>query len=139
MKRRSPVKILKNVLFLFLVTSSGVLGLTLFKRVSIYGCTSILLASLFAILNFIVFILLSGFSSAKSNQIFLFWSLGGAFIRLFMILVLIFVSIKFLKVDLVAFIFTFFIWYVVLLIFEISMIHFGTVGSKSKIFGKHVL
>jgi len=119
MKRRSPVKILKNVLFLFLVTSSGVLVLTLFKRVSIYGCTSILLASLFAILNFIVFILLSGFSSAKSNQIFLFWSLGGAFIRLFMILVLIFVSIKFLKVDLVAFIFTFFIWYVVLFIFLI--------------------
>ena len=139
MKRRSPVKILKNVLFLFLVTSSGVLVLTWFKRVSIYGCTSILLASLFAILNFIVFILLSGFSSAKSNQIFLFWSLGGAFIRLFMILVLIFVSIKFLKVDLVAFIFTFFIWYVVLLIFEISMIHFGTVGSKSKLSGKHVL
>lgn len=59
-------------------------------------------------------------SLGKSNNEFLLFNLGGMMIRLFFLLVVVFIVIKFLNIDKYAFIFLFFIFYFTSLIFEVN-------------------
>jgi len=93
---------------------------------------SIIIAIVISVLNFILFLGSFDYSIGKSNKIFLILIIGGMGIRLFLMLAAVFVSIKFLKVDLVGFIFGFFIWYVFLLIYEISIVRIGLEGRKTQ-------
>ncbi len=93
---------------------------------------AIILAIVISVLNFLLFLGSFNYSNGKSNKIFLFFIIGGMGIRLFLMLAAVFVSIKFLKVDLVGFIFGFFIWYVFLLIYEISIVRIGLEGRKTQ-------
>ncbi len=93
---------------------------------------SIIIAIVISVLNFLLFLGSFDYSIGKSNKIFLIFIIGGMGIRLFLMLVAVFVSIKFLKVDLVGFIFGFFIWYVFLLIYEISIVRIGLEGRKTQ-------
>ena len=93
---------------------------------------SIIIAIVISVLNFILFLGSFDYSIGKSNKIFLLFIIGGMGIRLFLMLAAVFVSIKFLKVDLVGFIFGFFIWYVFLLIYEISIVRIGLEGRKTQ-------
>ena len=83
---------------------------------------SILYACLIAAINFLIFIWMTDYSFKKSNKIFLIFSLGGIGIRVFLMLILVFLVIKFLKIDEFKFIFTFFLLYVLFLIYEINII-----------------
>jgi hypothetical protein len=130
MKEGNLRRKIKDIGGIFILFTGGILIMTSCGIITLFTCRSIILASLFAILNFVVFVLQTARAGTKTNKLFLFWSLGGLFIRLFMMLILIFISIKFLKVDLVGFIFTFFIWYVFLLFVEIWIIHKGTAGHN---------
>jgi hypothetical protein len=71
------------------------------------------------------------FSIKKSNKTFLLFTVGGIGLRLLIILSIVVICIKFLKVELLGFIFALFIWYVFYLIFEISIVRSGLEGRKS--------
>ena len=93
---------------------------------------ALIVAIIISVLNFLLFLGSFNYSNGKSNKIFLIFIIGGMGIRLFLMLAAVFVSIKFLKVDLVGFIFGFFIWYVFLLIYEISIVRIGLEGRKTQ-------
>ncbi len=93
---------------------------------------ALIFAIVISVLNFLLFLGSFNYSAKKSNKIFLLFIIGGMGIRLLIMLAAVFVSIKFLKVDLVGFIFGFFIWYVFLLIYEISIVRFGLEGRKTQ-------
>ncbi len=59
-------------------------------------------------------------SLGKSNNEFLLFNLGGMLVRLFFLLIVVFIVIKFLNIDKYAFIFLFFIFYFTSLIFEVN-------------------
>jgi len=89
-------------------------------------------------INFLLFIISFQYSAQKSNKIFLICTIGGMGIRLLVMLAFVFIGIKFLKVDLVGFIFGFFIWYVFLLIYEISIVRLGLEGRSNTTIVKNV-
>jgi hypothetical protein len=110
-----------------------ILSLLIFANsLSVEIGNALILAILISTLNFLLFLGSFNYSAKKSNKIFLLFIIGGMGIRLLITLAAVFVSIKFLKVDLVGFIFGFFIWYVFLLIYEISIVRFGLEGRKTQ-------
>lgn len=110
-----------------------VLSLLIFANSLIVEVGKALIAAIIiSVLNFLLFLGSFNYSNGKSNKIFLIFIIGGMGIRLFLMLAAVFVSIKFLKVDLVGFIFGFFIWYVFLLIYEISIVRIGLEGRKTQ-------
>jgi len=86
---------------------------------------SILDAIVITSINFVVFASAYAYSIKKSNKTFLLFTIGGMGVRLLLMLVLVFISIKFLKVALLGFIFALFIWYIFFLIFEIAIVRRG--------------
>lgn len=72
------------------------------------------------------------YSIQKSNKFFLLFSIGGIILRLFIMLVIVFVVLKFLKIDVFGFIFAFFLWYVFFLVFEISIVQSKTKNIVTK-------
>lgn len=85
--------------------------------------SSALYAAVLNILNIILALLLYYFSIGKSNSTFLMLNLGGMGVRLFFLLVSVFIFLKFLKIDKYAFIFIFFIFYFLQIIFEIAYLN----------------
>lgn len=98
------------------------------KIVSLILGYSILVAIAISIINFILAMFAFQYSYKKSNKTFLIVNIGGMGARIMLVLVSVLISIKFLKVDLVGFIFTLFIWYILLLIFEILVIKNSLAG-----------
>lgn len=74
-----------------------------------------------AIINYILFLVLFKIS-IKNNSNFLLINLGGMVIRILIMLVLVFIIVKFLKIDEYRFIFAFFIMYFLLLINELYIV-----------------
>ena len=101
------------------------LVLIFFKVISVSLGSSFLVATAISLINFSLFMFLFSYSYKKTNKIFLLFTVGGMGVRLFLMLIAVFLSIKFLNVDVVGFIFAFFISYVFLLIYEISIVRFG--------------
>ena len=77
---------------------------------------------LFASINFLLGILSIHFGFEKSDNIFLILVFGGLIVRLFLMLILIVIALKFLFVSLYSFIFTTFILYFYYLIVEILIL-----------------
>ena len=77
---------------------------------------------LFSSINFSLGVLSIHFGFEKSDNIFLIFVLGGLVIRLFLMLILIVIALKFLFVSLYSFIFTTFILYFYYLIVEILIL-----------------
>jgi hypothetical protein len=84
-----------------------------FIQASFYAGFLNLLNSAFAILFFEL-------SFNKSNKDFFVMNLGGMGLRIFFLLIAVFLFIKFLNIDKIAFILLFFIFYFILLIVEIN-------------------
>ncbi len=110
------------ILVALILSFLGIIGSKLFEAVY--------LAAALNLLNFTSFIFSANYSIKKSNKTFLIFTMGGISIRLLFMLSLIFIIIKFLKVDQDGFIFALFIWYIFLLIFEIRIVI--TTITKSK-------
>ena len=83
---------------------------------------SVFYACSVAVLNFFAFYFLIEFSFDKSNKTFLIVNLGGMGVRVCCMLLLVFLIIKFLKVDEFEFIFTFFLLYFLFLVYEIMIL-----------------
>lgn len=84
-----------------------------FIQASLYAGFLNLLNSAFAILFFEL-------SFNKSNKDFIVMNLGGMGLRIFFLLIAVFLFIKFLNIDKIDFILLFFIFYFILLVIEIN-------------------
>jgi hypothetical protein len=92
---------------------------------------SIIIATIIVFTNFSIFVVSYHLGFKKKAKTFILFTMGGLLVRLLLMIIAIFLSIKFLKVDIVGFIFTFFIWYVFLLFFEILIVQSGIERSKN--------
>jgi hypothetical protein len=84
---------------------------------------SLLYGFIFSTLNFFLGVLSIHFGFEKSDKIFLIIVFGGLVVRLFLMLILIVIALKFLFVRLNSFIFTTFIFYFFYLIVEIFILN----------------
>ena len=91
---------------------------------------SILISFGIIVINFLLFSLSITFSYKKSNKTFLIFVLGGMVVRLFMVLLLVFLVLIYLKVDQYAFIFGLLIWYVFFLVYEIGIVKGTLIKAK---------
>ncbi len=96
--------------------------LNIFGAISDAVLSSAFYAVLLNFLNSLTAFLLFVYSFEKSNKVFLAANLGGMGFRLFFLLVLVFIFIKFLNIDKYGFILTFFIFYFFSLFLEIFYI-----------------
>ncbi len=82
--------------------------------------SSFLYASALNLINYVLALVLFAFAQSSSdNRGFLKFALGGMIFRMFLVIFLIFLLIKFLNIQIGDFILTFFIIYFILLILEI--------------------
>lgn len=122
MIRKELIKKIRIPAGLFVTIMIGIAVNSLFSIFSADTINPILYASLISFINFIIFIALIELSFEKANNLFLIYNLGGMGVRMVIMLVSVFLVIKFLKVDEFKFIFTFFLLYVLFLIYEVDII-----------------
>jgi len=84
---------------------------------------SFILAGVITYLNFVSGYLFLKFSHNKSDNVFLIMIMGGMLLRLFMVLLLVFISLKFLDIKTGVFIFVIFFFYVFYLVVEILYLY----------------
>ena len=111
---------LKLPVLFFIIIISAVLSLEEFDIISDTTSDSVLYACIISVLNLLVFSAIMKFSIQKSGNLFLLINLGGMGLRVGMILLLVFLTLKFLKIDEFEFIFTLFLLYTLFLVYEIT-------------------
>lgn len=116
------IKLLKIPLLLCIFTTLITFILNYLGVITTITRDSISYAVLISIVNFSVFVILTEYSYKKSNKLFLLYNVGGMGVRIFLMLLLVFITIKFLKVDEFEYIFTFFLLYILFLVCEINII-----------------
>lgn len=109
-------------LLISLLTTLVALLLIYLKVITSFVGYSIIIGIAVSTMNFLLFICAYVYSIKKSNNTFLIFTLGGIGIRILIVLLMVFISIKFLKVDKSGFIFALFLWYVFYLMYEISIV-----------------
>ena len=114
--------LLKVSLFIGVIFAS-ILLLFQFNIISFDFLKSFLLAGVITYINFVSGYFFLKFSDKKSDNIFLILILGGMLLRLFMVLLLVFISLKFLDIKTGVFIFVIFFFYVFYLLVEILYLY----------------
>jgi hypothetical protein len=114
--------LLKMSLFIGFIFVS-ILFLYQIKIISFDFLKSFILAGVITYLNFVSGYFFLKFSYKKSDIIFLIMILGGMLLRLFMILLLVFISLKFLDIKTSVFIFVIFFFYIFYLLIEILYLY----------------
>lgn len=122
-------KIFKQVTFTYII----VYLLLFYLKSSNYITSGFLEASFYSgalnLLNVTAAVILFNYAVRKSNKQFLIFNFGGMTVRMMLLLIIIFVFFKATTIDKYGFIILFFVFYFVLLIFEIN--HF-VLEAKSK-------
>lgn len=122
-------KIFKQVAFTYII----VYLVLFYLKSSNYISSEFLEASFYSgalnLLNVTAAVFLFNFAVKKSNKQFLIFNFGGMTARMLALLVIIFIFFKVTAIDKYGFIILFFVFYFVLLIFEIN--HF-VLEAKSK-------
>ncbi|AFN73521.1 hypothetical protein MROS_0277 [Melioribacter roseus P3M-2] len=126
------IKSIKNILILYLALNLAVFAVFLAGIINTGLFISVMTPSGIVLVNFIIFSILYRKSDGKSNKNFLLYNLGGMGLRMVLVLLLIFLSLKFLKIDKYGFIFAFFIWYILFLIVEIKAVKAKADAIKGK-------
>ena len=114
--------LLKMTLFIGLIFVS-ILFLYQFNVLSFDFLKSFVLAGVITYLNFVSGYLFLKFSHNKSDSVFLIMIMGGMLLRLFMILLVVFISLKFLDIKTGIFIFTIFFFYIFYLLIEVLYLY----------------
>ena len=114
--------LLKMSLLVGLIFMS-VLFLFQFSVVPFDFLKSFIIAGVITYLNFLSGYLFIKFSYKKSDIIFLFLIFGGLLLRLFLMLLMVFISLKFLDIKTGVFIFVIFFFYVFYLFVEILYLY----------------
>src|ERR1035437_3736572 len=110
--------LMKMSLFIGLIFIS-ILFLYQIKIISFDFLKSFILASVITYLNFLMGYFFLIVSKGKSDTIFLIMIMGGMILRLFFMLLLVLISLKFLDIKTGVFIFVIFFFYVFYLLVEI--------------------
>ena len=113
-------KIVKQLLIVYVGIYSILLTLYNFGLIDYGFLSSSFYAGVLSITNLILALLFYHLSLKKSNKIFIIFNLGGMGVRLFLLLIAVFIFLKFLKIDEYGFIFIFFILYILQLIIELG-------------------
>jgi len=98
---------------------AGILLLYWFDRISFDIMKSFFLAGFITYLNFALGFASITFGIGKSANVFLVSVFGGMVLRLFMMLIMVFISLKFLDIRVGVFIFVILFFYIVYMIIEI--------------------
>jgi hypothetical protein len=114
--------LLKMSLFIGLIFAS-ILLLNQISIISFDFLKSFIIAGVITYLNFVSGYIFLKLSNNKSNTIFLIMIMGGMLLRLFMMLLLVFISLKFLDIKTGVFIFVSFFFYVFFLLVEILYLY----------------
>ena len=114
--------LLKMTLFIGFIFAS-ILLLNQINIISFDFLKSFIIAGVITYLNFVSGYLFLKFSHNKSDNMFLIMIMGGMLLRLFMILLLVFISLEFLDIKTGVFIFVIFFFYVFYLLVEILFLY----------------
>jgi hypothetical protein len=114
--------LLKMSLFIGLIFAS-ILLLNQISIISFDFLKSFIIAGVITYLNFVTGYFFLKFSNNKSDTMFLIMIMGGMILRLFMMLLLVFISLKFLDIKTGVFIFIIFFFYVFFLLVEILYLY----------------
>lgn len=113
-------KTLRRLTILITVTAFIVVTiLFITSLVSSQNFLSFILGTSLALLNFLLGFLLLNYSIGKPDKIFLIILWGGMFLRIILLLTLVFIILYFLEINTVTFIFSIFIFYIFYLFDEI--------------------
>jgi hypothetical protein len=116
-------KILKSVLIICLPFYIVAFILFQLQVIDQLILVSAVYAGLLNIINFVTASAAFIWTLKKDNKKFLIFNLGGMGVRLFFLLLGIFILLKFLKIDFYAFILVFFVFYFIFLIVEVYNFH----------------
>lgn len=108
---------------IFILYISGIIDSS-FLEVSLY-------AGLLNLINAILTVYLYNKGYKNTTKNFLIYIFGGMIIRMFLILFLFFIFIKFVHLDEMKFVFTFFVLYFITLILEINYYRIKTLQKKA--------
>jgi hypothetical protein len=123
MRRKNVRKILKTVLIVCLPFYAVAIILYFLSIISELILFSVIYAGLLNIINFAAATFAFNWTLKKDNKNFLIFNLGGMGVRLFFLLLGVFILLKFLKIDFYAFILVFFVFYFIFLIVEVYNFH----------------
>ncbi|MAT58446.1 MAG: hypothetical protein CMF23_10790 [Ignavibacteriae bacterium] len=129
MKEKNLKKTINSAI---IFTIAGIITIALlyfFQIIDQLFLNSAIYAILFNIINFVAAVYLFKSSLGKSNNTFLIKNLGGMGLRLIILLLVIFISLKFLNIDRYGFILVFFIFYFVYLILEINFFRLSSINK----------
>ena len=113
--------IIRNLIISFLAVIFIITGLYYLNIIGQVVFISMVYAVFLNFINALIAFFAFEFSIDKSNQLFLIYNFGGQVARIFFLLAVIFISIKVLNLDKYTFIFTFFVFYFITLIYEITV------------------
>ncbi|MEJ5351243.1 MAG: ATP synthase subunit I [Melioribacteraceae bacterium] len=125
------IKQIKLSAGIIILVNAIIILLSYFEILSKSQVKSLIFACIISIINYIIFLFLFNKSIKKENKKFIEINLGGMVLRILLMLALIFLTLKFLKVDKYEFIFAFLIWYILLLIFEINIVRLEKTAKNS--------
>lgn len=129
MKEKNLKKTINSAI---IFTIAGIITIALlyfFQIIDQLFLNSAIYAILFNIINFVAAVYLFKSSLGKSSNTFLIKNLGGMGLRLIILLLVIFISLKFLNIDRYGFILVFFIFYFVYLILEINFFRLSSINK----------
>ena len=109
---------LKITLFKSIILA-GIIFLYLLRIISFEFVKSFVIAGFITFVNFTLGFISITFALGKSTSIFLIAVFGGMVFRLFIMLIMVFISLKFLDIRVGVFIFVILFFYIVYLIIEI--------------------
>lgn len=113
----------RKIILFYLITYFILIALYYFHVITTHFLISSIYAGAINLINSFAAIKVFELSLKKEGSAFMFYNLGGLGIRLFIILVIFVLVIKFLNIDKYGFILTFFIFYFVLLFLEVIFYH----------------
>jgi hypothetical protein len=129
MKEKNLKKTINSAIIFTIACIITIALLYFFQIIDQLFLNSAIYAILFNIINFVAAVYLFKSSLGKSNNTFLIKNLGGMGLRLIILLLVIFISLKFLNIDRYGFILVFFIFYFVYLILEINFFRLSSINK----------
>jgi hypothetical protein len=129
MKEKNLKKTINSAIIFTIACIITIALLYFFQIIDQLFLNSAIYAILFNIINFVAAVYLFKSSLGKSNNTFLIKNLGGMGLRLIILLLVIFISLKFLNIVRYGFILVFFIFYFVYLILEINFFRLSSINK----------
>jgi len=124
-------KVINQILFLFIIVYICIFALYKSGHVSYEFLNASFYAGVINGLNAVATVLSFNYALGKSGSLFMIYNMGGMVARMFILLIVILILLKFLNIDKYGFIFIFFILYFISLALEINYFRIQVTEKKS--------